>query len=268
MHCRRADHVPGVHPRPRGAAKYSRMALSRPVGPSPLTRGSHQAMADTRADLGSIPAHAGQPHSPHSWRSRFWVHPRSRGAASRLSREARARRGPSPLTRGSLAEDDLIAGDGGSIPAHAGQPGETFERGVRARVHPRSRGAASACAGLHRPGRGPSPLTRGSRFHLSNGHHGAGSIPAHAGQPMAPRLRASGARVHPRSRGAAGDPRCARHGLRGPSPLTRGSLHRVRPRPAARGSIPAHAGQPLARSGALIWIGVHPRSRGAACARG
>ena len=114
--------------------------------------------------------------------------------------------------------------------------------------------------------RGPSPLTRGSRAGCRHGQPARGSIPAHAGQPVAqpdPQQRFG---VHPRSRGAATVVRCNSAPRSGPSPLTRGSRRTRRPWRSRTGSIPAHAGQPPRRQAAPHTPRVHPRSRGAAYA--
>ena len=171
-----------------------------------------------------IPAHAGQPAStgstPRAWRT----HPRSRGATMDDSLKACLHSGPSPLTRGNparRAEGRLRAG---SIPAHAGQPRCRRRAGLRAWVHPRSRGATPQRGASNRRSRGPSPLTRGNLFDLGAESLSRRSIPAHAGQPTPWARRASASRVHPRSRGATAAWRSASRRASGPSPLTRGNL--------------------------------------------
>ncbi len=95
---------------------------------------------------------------------------------------------------------------------------------------------------------------------------GHGSIPARAGQPTGSIRSSSGARVHPRSRGAAPDPTTQAELAPGPSPLARGSRQRKFRSVDGRGSIPARAGQPETSRRDDGLPGVHPRSRGAAFA--
>ena len=106
---------------------------------------------------------------------------------------------------------------------------------------------------------GPSPRVRGIRRWDAGGVHLAGSIPACAGNPGTISTTAHTHGVHPRvcgeSVGLRGEP--ARD--RGPSPRVRGILRLPRAGIRARGSIPACAGNPGART---LWRsprGVHPR---------
>ena len=132
------------------------------------------------------------------------------------------------------------------------------------RVHPRSRGAARSKCPRGLKYQGPSPLARGSLMTPHPTVRMKGSIPARAGQPSVSLTGGRAFRVHPRSRGAADINNGSSQGLRGPSPLARGS--RVAPhRPSgAEGSIPARAGQPAATEVVALNNWVHPRSRGAA----
>ena len=233
-------------------------------GPSPLTRGSLGMSGIYQHPLGSIPAHAGQPREAVMEALNERVHPRSRGAAAARSRKSLSPQGPSPLTRGSLYESRKAPAEPGSIPAHAGQPGQCLVGRADAGVHPRSRGAAADVAAGDAYRVGPSPLTRGSPVGQDRGLGQTGSIPAHAGQPLVFRTYLSADGVHPRSRGAAPSSMSIRNSCPGPSPLTRGSQVGPGQHPAQAGSIPAHAGQPRIHRAPARWGWVHPRSRGAA----
>ena len=233
-----------VHPRSRGAAEKVPKSCAVVVGPSPLTRGSHDVAGPAYGLQGSIPAHAGQPHRL-PWRALMpGVHPRSRGAAEVTSPPAPVRGGPSPLTRGS--------------------PGAPWSYTMPTRVHPRSRGAADSASCCGRITLGPSPLTRGSPKRGRGDSMSFGSIPAHAGQPLLAELLDAGVWVHPRSRGAATHNGGGTFMRKGPSPLTRGSPCRNIPGRGTSRSIPAHAGQPGNLGLFVTSDGVHPRSRGAA----
>ncbi len=172
-----------VHPRSRGAALITDDRGPLPAGPSPLTRGSLDLQDVAPGVMGSIPAHAGQPHRASFSRTLRGVHPRSRGAATTPRTSGSRARGPSPLTRGSPFSRAPAGADPGSIPAHAGQPPSSLTALPGKRVHPRSRGAATNLGPAAGYIVGPSPLTRGSRFHRHPKRRRSRSIPAHAGQP-------------------------------------------------------------------------------------
>ena len=72
----------------------------------------------------------------------------------------------------------------------------------------------------------------------------AGSIPAHAGEPLLLAWLASSIQVDPRSRGGASGRGCRCGCGGGRSPLTRGSPPMTPEEEEALGSIPAHAGEP------------------------
>ncbi len=91
---------------------------------------------------------------------------------------------------------------------------------------------------------GLSPRTRGSLEAAGAYHSGGGSIPAHAGEPIAHHDCQPRSGVYPRARGGAQ----ALDGLglteAGLSPRTRGSLDAWGRDGTTPGSIPAHAGEP------------------------
>ena len=134
-----------VHPRSRGAAPKTPGMSIKTKGPSPLTRGSQTDDEEAEGERRSIPAHAGQPKAGTVCGCSVWVHPRSRGAARRITVEHARLEGPSPLTRGSQAQGYAHCERKGSIPAHAGQPQARRVLAGLTGVHPRSRGAASRC---------------------------------------------------------------------------------------------------------------------------
>ena len=92
--------------------------------------------------------------------------------------------GLSPRTRGSHRRRRERETQGGSIPAHAGEPHRSKTGNLSAVVYPRARGGAmpwslyvAAIAGL-------SPRTRGSHLRDLIQREVQGSIPAHAGEPL------------------------------------------------------------------------------------
>ena len=155
-------HGHAVYPRPRGGTVIrARLAFVR-EGLSPPTRGNPSRRARESSSAGSIPAHAGEPHGDTSPAAPFRVYPRPRGGTLMTPSISRLADGLSPPTRGNRSTlwDRTVRI--GSIPAHAGEPGESpLLHGVRA-VYPRPRGGTSSitCGSAGKPGL--SPPTRGN----------------------------------------------------------------------------------------------------------
>ena len=193
---------------------------------------------------GSIPAHAGEP--------------------PRIDLRVIGATGRSPRTRGSPRARQSNPVDPGSIPAHAGEPGRRRPGMRPPRVDPRARGGAHFRHHFDVTGAGRSPRTRGSLQYNQYTPTIVGSIPAHAGEPFVASLLALGLQVDPRARGGAGSRWRTLRASRGRSPRTRGSpVDRRLPDPA-RGSIPAHAGEPPRHRPAVDSRTVDPRARGGA----
>ena len=130
-----------------------------------------------------------------------------------------------------------------SIPASAGQPG-----------------FGSVLTGW---GDGLSPRVRGNRNRRYVPVKDFRSIPASAGQPMSLDNTIKESQVYPRECGATvfqQTPKCPVSGL---SPRVRGNRPPPLPAPACPRSIPASAGQPLARSTSRRSEAVYPRECGA-----
>ena len=221
-------------------------------------------------NLGSIPAHAGEP-----------------------SADGHACRGLSPRMRGNPGQRD--AGDGplGSIPAHAGEPVE--QREVRFGSIPAHAGEPASAVSRMR--RGSIPAHAGEPFAaVSHCATRSRSIPAHAGEPHRSQVAAVDNRVYPRACGGT-----AAAEANGSIPACGGTIQpaiwscpsrvypracggtssgsgverprRVYPRAcggtaaeaAARtdgGSIPAHAGEPQRPFRPPSVQGLSPRMRG------
>ena len=154
------------------------------------------------------------------------AHPRSRGEHLQMQAVREGGVGSSPLARGTWTFAHGSIPSLRLIPARAGNmPPAGYQAAANA-AHPRSRGEHPACSWRCPPGRGSSPLARGT---FDEGHLGGGAarlIPARAGniprQRHCPGLEAA----HPRSRGEH------RYGLvgtdtnAGSSPLARGTWQR------------------------------------------
>ena len=91
----------------------------------------------------------------------------------------------------------------------------------------------------------------------------AGSIPAHAGQPVTLTLNLAKLPVYPRACGATKAKAAKGKAQQGLSPRMRGNRRRPLPFLAAIGSIPAHAGQPGLRPPRSALMAVYPRACGA-----
>mgnify|MGYP006983366175 CR=1 FL=1 len=91
---------------------------------------------------------------------------------------------------------------------------------------------------------GLSPRTRGNPLLILTDLQGAGSIPAHAGEPLAGSWNTAEQRVYPRARGGTSGITGISLSTKGLSPRTRGNRGEKGPLPRLGGSIPAHAGEP------------------------
>ena len=132
----------------------------------------------------------------------------------------------------------------GSIPAGAGEPTKAPFWGGVGWVDPRGCGGADAGAYIDGAELGRSPRVRGSRVSRSGEGTGAGSIPAGAGEPIAPERLAVADQVDPRGCGGAYTKKDEKDAPEGRSPRVRGSHERLGIKNRASGSIPAGAGEP------------------------
>ena len=111
---------------------------------------------------------------------------------------------------------------------------------------------------------GLSPRPRGSPLRTGDHRAPPGSIPASAGEPMAPLPSAGACKVYPRVRGGAARAARLTDFLGGLSPRPRGSHGVGGDRLGRRGSIPASAGEPRPRWTMMARSRVYPRVRGGA----
>ena len=251
-----------VHPRSRGEHVTPNDIVSTLAGSSPLARGTHPRRPRGPGRCRFIPARAGNTRPGRGWRGRRPVHPRSRGEHSPPPAARTLRAGSSPLARGTPPEGDLLRDVIRFIPARAGntRPGATPRR--RTPVHPRSRGEHQQQTPVEWYADGSSPLARGTRRAAHRVRPHRRFIPARAGNTgSAPRARGTGS-VHPRSRGEHPPPAPTGGRCSGSSPLARGTLDRLRPRPRAHRFIPARAGNTVGTARLSLTRPVHPRSRG------
>ena len=239
-----------VYPRPRGGTGASQPSRRLARGLSPPTRGNRLGTKATASGIRSIPAHAGEPRKRSRRAAAPRVYPRPRGGTFLMFKLVTIIGGLSPPTRGNLFVGDTRALDRRSIPAHAGEPSRRSWRLGTRWVYPRPRGGTTMHTQQRLNIEGLSPPTRGNPEQYTAGIRRRGSIPAHAGEPRRGRRRFAPKKVYPRPRGGTrlGEPADFRPiGL---SPPTRGNPLRGRHLAGGVGSIPAHAGEPLARTAA------------------
>ena len=147
---------------------------------------------------GSIPACAGEPQLRDSWTERGigWVYPRVCGGAITCTVLGRSafESGLSPRVRGSRRYpcDSAVVGDGGSIPACAGEPESRFllpSSKSEAGLSPRVRGSPKTDTHtVIRLVRRVYPRVCGGAYSGARRHallNRRGSIPACAGEPLA-----------------------------------------------------------------------------------
>ena len=152
----------GAYPRSRGATQVGSPIPVEVLGLSPLARGNLVRAVDRAAQLGPIPARAGQPRPSCAARRQSRAYPRSRGATPLGWRMRRWPSGLSPLARGNPLAASSALIPMGPIPARAGQPASRPICSPTARAYPRSRGATRAEAAGRQLAEGLSPLARGN----------------------------------------------------------------------------------------------------------
>ena len=193
---------------------------------------------------GSIPAHAGEPRARGCQAQAAPVYPRTCGGTVRFLRSVGGSTGLSPHMRGNLDSLDGERPALGSIPAHAGEPVRRSGCGSTETVYPRTCGGTKIDKTTRETRQGLSPHMRGNPSAVVLSQAVSGSIPAHAGEPLAGNRLAHKLQVYPRTCGGTtggGDTFLPFAGL---SPHMRGNRSRQRAGSARRRSIPAHAGEP------------------------
>ena len=192
-------------------------------GLSPPTRGN-PVRGGMRADLTrSIPAHAGEPISDRDRIPVSTVYPRPRGGTAIALTWYGATLGLSPPTRGNHPRRPARRADGGSIPAHAGEPKYIKGFAAPVAVYPRPRGGTAVNGSLLSLKAGLSPPTRGNLKRARRAPTPARSIPAHAGEPKQRMVVSAIRRVYPRPRGGTRAKGGISHHGYGLSPPTRGN---------------------------------------------
>ena len=141
--CLSHDDFARAYPRSRGGTDNSTSQKRLPKGLSPLARGNLEDKSTSLADLGPIPARAGEPPHPQVSHCKSRAYPRSRGGTYMERGKSRRAKGLSPLARGNPQPDVSASLLMGPIPARAGEPLCIYFRRRLAWAYPRSRGGTS-----------------------------------------------------------------------------------------------------------------------------
>ena len=214
---------PTVHPRSRGEHVMPPSLQGAGIGSSPLARGTPLAFLARRECRRFIPARAGNTGAGFSPSGVAPVHPRSRGEHITASSPTCARRGSSPLARGTRPRRRPHSGRHRFIPARAGNTPPPGARMTAPTVHPRSRGEHALTRDLSSRPSGSSPLARGTRRDPPRRVREPRFIPARAGNTPAGAGSRAASSVHPRSRGEHRPASRRMEPAAGSSPLARGT---------------------------------------------
>ncbi len=136
-----------AYPRQRGGTRRRGLALKADVGLSPPARGNQVDVEPDRPGVGPIPASAGEPRGSVVQKSAAGAYPRQRGGTRMKPNRIPPAQGLSPPARGNHCPPLDIIGEGGPIPASAGEPVVWLDTLDHQRAYPRQRG------GTQRPSR-------------------------------------------------------------------------------------------------------------------
>ena len=198
----------GDHPRVCGEHGQWDHVCHNVLGSSPRVRGTLLAGVQCLANLGIIPACAGNTSKRRGGRFHGWDHPRVCGEHFQEESDRQGREGSSPRVRGTRWWHLQGHVRHGIIPACAGNTTIQHCAFSRSRDHPRVCGEHPTCQAATAPKTGSSPRVRGTREETHDIIQGPGIIPACAGNTCCPTGR-SGRRPgsSPRVRGT---PACSR----------------------------------------------------------
>ncbi len=251
-----------VYPRACGGTSPFRYPTTSPAGLSPRMRGNPRGEFDARRHEGSIPAHAGEPTRHTAPRRSRRVYPRACGGTRPTVAPPTKAKGLSPRMRGNRTGATRTRAGCGSIPAHAGEPVIMSLTPSHCGVYPRACGGTRSRELAQSGTLGLSPRMRGNPSAWASGRIFAGSIPAHAGEPLRETPYIADIRVYPRACGGTAWKLFKIWREWGLSPRMRGNPVESDADLATEGSIPAHAGEPPASPGDNPPSGVYPRACG------
>ena len=172
-----------VYPRVCGGTPGASRRTPSSAGLSPRVRGNRSYRPRLRRWRWSIPACAGEPPSQLALPKAVSVYPRVCGGTAQARRRLSMSTGLSPRVRGNPILPGQSYVNDRSIPACAGEPGDTESRQPRNRVYPRVCGGTSRRLEPSSWLSGLSPRVRGNPAWSSRQARGDRSIPACAGEP-------------------------------------------------------------------------------------
>ncbi len=225
-------------------------------------RGNLWVLVDTEVEMGSIPAHAGEPSRALTGVPALRVYPRACGGTGSMASRKRVMWGLSPRMRGNHKDRWRTGEWHGSIPAHAGEPVHGGPETRMAGVYPRACGGTIPMGSLLPSAPGLSPRMRGNQSRSSGAGRRRGSIPAHAGEPAQETPLQFCSRVYPRACGGTNVGVYGNADAEGLSPRMRGNHLGFHGVGDPFGSIPAHAGEPHSDSWRSHAPRVYPRACG------
>ena len=228
-------------------------------GLSPRVRGNLQHRAEHLAEIGSIPACAGEPvvHCVRGGSDK--VYPRVCGGTTPPAASDPVSMGLSPRVRGNLVGHGDPVGVKGSIPACAGEPDGRVLHRFLGRVYPRVCGGTSDLNTTSYTSPGLSPRVRGNRSRASTSAPCPGSIPACAGEPLDAGEGGARLKVYPRVCGGTLQVDQPGEVVEGLSPRVRGNPTTHNAKRLIAGSIPACAGEPARWPASSSAWRVYPR---------
>ena len=228
-------------------------------GSSPRMRGTPEKDMEPYQTGGIIPAYAGNTFRRRRVRVQGGDHPRVCGEHKRLPRTHTTRPGSSPRMRGTLQRSLDMWYFIGIIPAYAGNTQSNTMRGASVWDHPRVCGEHGDNNEESIEDLGSSPRMRGTPYRQPVLAHGAGIIPAYAGNTRLQRYQHERCRDHPRVCGEHCEGLFVASGDVGSSPRMRGTPARYCASRSNAGIIPAYAGNTRAILRLAFKRGDHPR---------
>ena len=182
--CTAPGQCPRDHPRTRGEKLTGVGLWCKLIGSPPHTRGKERAAANTTANPGITPAHAGKRFVSNIPRIFAQDHPRTRGEKYFCTSSLIILIGSPPHTRGKAASPRRPAWPAGITPAHAGKSNDYTELGNHAEDHPRTRGEKAGRKWVLAAVGGSPPHTRGKAVYVRACLLSLRITPAHAGKSL------------------------------------------------------------------------------------
>ena len=237
-------------------------------GLSPRVRGNRENAMPIIVKAGSIPACAGEPFRLRAIQGVHRVYPRVCGGTQEPIRIKGYPMGLSPRVRGNPLLSLGAAVSFRSIPACAGEPGDSWPTSPTTEVYPRVCGGTSGTTPGTPNQPGLSPRVRGNHCLGGCQPRGWRSIPACAGEPPCAGCICRGWTVYPRVCGGTLLLVLLRGLGLGLSPRVRGNRDVLVDDDAGARSIPACAGEPFYLALLRRQSGVYPRVCGGTQAGG